>query len=341
MSIPAVRWLRRIPFEPEQVWGLNIEKNSANDLIKLGSNTNQSMPMRHTDLEAFLAVARVQSFRLAAKERGVTGSALSQSVRALEEELQVRLFNRTTRSVALTEAGDLLARRLAPAFNEIRAGLDEVQSLGGQPTGRVRVNAPAPALEYLIMPHVARFLDTYPKISLEIIEDASNVDIVAEGYEVGVRLGLEMAQDMIAVPLGPEQLYSVVASPSLIDRTGMPETPQDLTKFECIRHRFPSGTIFPWSFRKNGDEISLMPQGRLTVNNAHHAVTAALGGIGLARVALPFAADALSDGRLVRLLTDWSPPLPAWHLYYPSRKHVPPALRAFIDFFREAARITS
>lgn len=293
--------------------------------------------MRHTDLETFLAVAKAGSFRGAAKDRGVTGSALSQSVRTLEEALQVRLFNRTTRSVALTEAGELLYDRIAPAFDEIRSGLEEVQSLSGRPTGRVRVNAPAPALEYLIAPHVVRFLETYPDISLELIEDASNVDIVAEGYDLGVRLGLEMAQDMIALPLGPEQVYPVVAAPAYIDRLGRPETPHDLTRFECIRHRFPSGTIFPWRFRKDGEDIAIVPEGRLTINDAHRAVDAASGGVGLARVALPYAAEALSTGRLIRILEDWSPPLPAWHLYYPSRKHVPPALRTFIDFFRKAA----
>lgn len=275
---------------------------------------------------------------MAAKERGVTGSALSQSVRALEDELQVRLFNRTTRSVVLTEAGSLLANRLAPALADIRASLDEVRSLSGQPTGRVRVNAPAPVLDWLIAPHLARFLRTYPGISLEIITDASNVDIVAEGYDVGVRLGLEMAQDMIAIPLGPEQDYAVVASPELVDRAGIPETPEDLTRFDCIRHRFPSGTIFPWRFRKDGKDISIIPEGRLTVNDARHAVTAALGGIGLARVALPYAERHLTDGLLVRVLADFSPQLPAWHLYYPSRKHMPPALRVFLDFFVQAAR---
>lgn len=294
--------------------------------------------MRHTDFEAFLAVARVGSFRLAARERGVTGSALSQSVRALEEELQVRLFNRTTRSVVLTEAGDLLASRLAPALADIRAGLEEVRSLSGRPTGRVRVNAPAPALDWLIAPHLARFLETYPGIALEINEDASNVDIVAEGYDVGVRLGLEMAQDMIALPLGPEQDYAVVASPGMIERDGIPETPQDLTRFDCIRHRFPSGRVFPWRFRKDGEDIVITPEGRLTVNAARHAVTAALDGVGLARVALPYVRDALSEGRLVRVLARFSPQMPAWHLYYPSRRHMPPALRAFIDFFSQAAR---
>ena len=293
--------------------------------------------MRHSDLESFLAVARAGSFRDAAKERGVTGSALSQAVRGLEEDLQVRLFNRTTRSVALTEAGSLLANRLAPAYDEIRSGLEEVRSLTGQPTGRVRVNAPAPVLEYLIMPHLVRFMTTYPDISLELIEDARNVDIVAEGFDVGVRLGLEMAKDMIAVPIGPEQDYAIVASPELLDRLGAPRTPQDLTRYDCIRHRFPSGTIFPWRFHRDGEDNVLVPQGTLTVNDARHAVRAALGGIGLARVALPFAAEALAEGRLVRVLADWSPTLPAWHLYFPSRRHVPPALRTFIDFFRQAA----
>lgn len=289
--------------------------------------------MRHNDLDAFLAVARAGSFRTAARELGVTGSAISQTVRALEEELEVRLFNRTTRSVVLTEAGDMLARRLTPALADIRSGLEEVRSLGGQPRGRVRVNVPAPALDWLIAPRMVEFLEVFPDISLEIIEDATNVDIVAEGFDAGVRLGLEMAQDMIAVPIGPEQDYAVVASPAFAERFGLPETPQDLSQFECIRHRFPSGTIFPWSFIRDGEEMSIAPEGRLTVNRAEHAVTGARGGTGLARVALPYVERHLAEGRLVRVLAEYSPRLPAWHLYYASRKHMPPALRAFVDFF--------
>ena len=289
--------------------------------------------MRHNDLDAFLAVARAGSFRLAARELGVTGSAISQTVRALEEELEVRLFNRTTRSVVLTEAGDMLAKRLTPALADIRSGLEEVRSLGGQPRGRVRVNVPAPALDWIIAPRMVAFLELYPEITLEIIEDAMDVDIVAEGFDAGVRLGLAMAQDMIAVPIGPEQDYAVVAAPAFAERFGLPETPQDLTRFECIRHRFPSGTIFPWRFVSDGKEMTMVPQGRLTVNRADHAVTGALGGAGLARVALPYAEQHLAEGRLVRVLAEHAPRLPAWHLYYPSRKHMPPALRAFIDFF--------
>lgn len=296
-----------------------------------------SLP-RTSDLEAFLAVARLGSFRLAARERGVTGSALSQTIRALEEELQVRLFNRTTRSVVLTEAGSLLASRLSPALAELRASLEEVRSLGGEPRGQVRLNAPAPALDWLILPHLVRFLESYPGVSLEIIEDASNVDIVAEGFDVGIRLGLEMAQDMIALPIGPEQDYAVVASPALIQRMGVPRSPQELTRFDCIRHRFPSGRIFPWRFQKDGEDFVIVPEGRLTVNAARHALSAALDGAGLARLAFPYVRSSLAEGRLVRLLADYSPPLPAWHLYYPSRRHMPPALRAFIDFFSKACR---
>ncbi|MCR4265070.1 LysR family transcriptional regulator [Nitratireductor sp. ZSWI3] len=294
--------------------------------------------MRQSDLESFLAVVRHGSFRAAARERGLTGSALSQTIRALEEDLQVRLFNRTTRSVVPTEAGDLLARRLTPALADIRASLDEVRSIGGRPSGRVRMNAPAPALDWLIVPHLPEFLRSHPDIAVEIIEDASNVDIVAEGYDVGIRLGLEMAQDMIALPLGPEQDYAVVGSPEYLEREGWPETPQDLTLLDCIRHRFPSGTIFPWRFRIGEEDIAIVPQGRLTVSNARHAVEAATAGIGLARVALPYAQGDLRQGRLVRILDRFSPQLPAWHLYYPSRRHMPPALRAFIDFFMKAAR---
>jgi len=294
--------------------------------------------MRQSDLESFLAVARHGSFRAAARERGMTGSALSQTVRALEEELHVRLFNRTTRSVVPTEAGHLLVSRLTPALADIRACLEEVRSMGGTPSGRVRMNAPAPALDWLIAPHLPGFLKTYPGISVEIIEDARNVDIVAEGYDVGIRLGLEMAQDMIALPLGPEQDYAVVASPAFLDGAGRPEVPEDLAGFDCIRHRFPSGTIFPWRFQRDGEDIAIVPGGRLTVNNARHAVAAAVAGIGLARVALPYAQDDLAQGRLIRVLTGFSPRLPAWHLYYPSRRHMPPALRAFIDFFTQAVR---
>ncbi|MBL1416663.1 MAG: LysR family transcriptional regulator [Moritella sp.] len=292
--------------------------------------------MRHSDLEAFLAVAHTRNFRRAAKDRGVTGSALSQTVRNLEEDLQVRLFNRTTRSVSLTEAGELLAERLLPAFDDIRNVVEEVRSLGGRPTGRVRINAPAPAVEWLIAPHVAAFLEAYPNISLEIIEDAKKVDIVEDGFDAGIRMGLNVAQDMISVPFGKQLTYPIVAAPAYLDRFGTPEDPHALTHHNCIRHRFPNGTIFPWNFCKNGQEITVIPEGRLTMNDPHHAVRVAVDGVGLARIAAPYVAEDLAEKRLVKVLMDWNPTLPEWHLYYPSRRHVPPALRAFLIFFRAA-----
>lgn len=292
--------------------------------------------MRYADLEAFLAVANARSFRRAARERGVTGPALSQAVRNLEEELGVRLLHRTTRSVAPTEAGKLLMAQLGPAFENIQAAVEQVKNLSGQPSGLVRISIPAPALEHLIMPHVPAFLAAYPGVALELIADARSIDIVAEGFDAGVRLGLEMAHDMIAMPLGKPQVYGVVASPAYLERHGTPQTPADLARHACIRIRFPSGTIFPWQFEAEGEELVLTPEGRLTLNDPRHAVTAALAGLGIARLAAEYVAPPIRSGDLIELLEAYKPTLPAWHIYYPSRRYVPPALRAFLDFYREA-----
>jgi len=292
--------------------------------------------MRYADLEAFLAVASARSFRRAARERGVTGPALSQAVRNLEEELGVRLLHRTTRSVAPTEAGKLLMAQLRPAFDDIQSVVEQVRNLSGQPSGLVRISIPAPALDHLIMPHVPAFLESYPGIALELISDARSIDIVAEGFDAGVRLGLEMANDMIAMPLGRPQVYCVVASPTYLERHGRPQTPTDLTRHTCIRIRFPSGIIFPWQFEAEGEDLVLTPEGRLTLNDARHAVSAALAGLGIARMAAEYAEPHIQAGGLIELLEAYKPALPAWHIYYPSRRHVPPALRVFLDFYRDA-----
>ena len=291
--------------------------------------------MRYVDLEAFLAVARTRSFRRAAQERGVTGPALSHSVRNLEEELGLRLLNRTTRSVSPTEAGDLLVSLLEPAFEDVQSAIAQVKSLSGQPSGVVRVSVPAPALEHLIMPHVPSFLATYPRISLELISDARVIDIVAEGFDAGVRLGLEMANDMIAMPLGKPQIYDVVASPDYLARQGRPETPADLSRHDCIRIRFPSGVIFSWRFEVNGAEFVMIPEGRLILNDARHVLSAAIEGAGIARLATEYTEPHVRAGSLVRLLEGYAATLTAWHIYYPSRRYVPPALRAFLDFYRD------
>lgn len=288
-----------------------------------------------TDLEAFVAVAHTRSFSRAAIERGVSASALSQTVRNLEERIGVRLLNRTTRSVAPTVAGETLLDRLEPAFDDIGSALDVVQSIGGEPTGQVRINAPRPAVEFVFAPIMSDFLKRYPKVSLEIIEDAAYVDIVAEKYDAGVRYGQEVAQDMIPIPLGPPLEYVVVGAPEYIDAHGEPSRPEDLRIQDCIRQRFPGGTIFPWRFARNGKEISLKPEGRLTVNDSRHAIRAAREGVGIARTPLPYAEQDLANGRLVQVLAAWSPALPSWYLYYPSRRHTPPAFKTFLKFLNE------
>jgi DNA-binding transcriptional LysR family regulator len=288
-----------------------------------------------SDLEVFAAIARSGSFRKAATERGVSPSAMSQVMRNLEERLGVRLLNRTTRSIALTEAGARLLGRLQPALDDIADAVDQVNNFRETPAGIVRINAPAPAVEHILAPLIKPFLDAYPQIQLEIIGDAALVDIVKGGFDAGVRFGTQLAQDMIAVPLGPSLRYMVVGSPDYLASYGVPLEPNDLLMHLCIRHRFPGGTIFSWSFRKGHKEVSIVPEGRLTLNDARHVVQGAIDGLGLARVLEDYVRRPLDDGDLVEVLADWSPRIPSWFLYYPSRRHTPAALRAFLDFIRQ------
>ncbi|MBR0645328.1 LysR family transcriptional regulator [Plastoroseomonas hellenica] len=284
------------------------------------------------ELEIFAAIARARSFRKAATERGVSASALSQALRNLEERLGVRLLNRTTRSVSLTEAGEALLRRLRPALDEVEGAVEAAYAFRRTPAGSLRINAPAPAVEFILGPMIAPFLEAYPDISLEIIADAAFVDIVESGFDAGVRFGEELARDMIAMPLGPPLDYAVVAAPGYLAKRGTPAGPDDLLGHNCIRHRFPGGTIFEWSFEKDGRAVSIVPEGRLTVNDSRQAVRAAKEGVGLARVPVDYVQAELATGELVRVLRDWSPLLPSWFLYYPSRRQMPPAMRAFLDF---------
>lgn len=286
------------------------------------------------ELEIFAAIARARSFRRAAVERGVSASALSQAMRNLEECLGVRLLNRTTRSVAPTEAGERLLARLGPAFDTVAEAVDELNGFRGTPAGIVRINAPAPAVDHVLAPLIKPFLEAYPAISLEIIEDAALVDVVESGFDAGVRFGEELARDMIAVPLGPSLRYAVVAAPAYIAAQGTPREPTDLLVHACIRHRFPGGRIFSWDFEKAGRTLTVLPEGRLTVNAARHAVQAAVDGLGIARVLEDYVREPLARGQLVELLADWCPRIPSWYLYYPSRRHTPAALRAFLDFLR-------
>jgi DNA-binding transcriptional LysR family regulator len=287
------------------------------------------------DLAAFAAIARTKNFRQAALDQRVSVSSLSQRLRGMEERLGVRLLNRTTRSVALTEAGELLLSRVTPALSDVRDALDRVRGLGDVPSGRLRINAPPPAVDLVLAPMVASFLHAYPQVDLEIAAESWFVDIVAQGFDAGVRYGEHLALDMIAVPLSPPQRYVVVASPDYIARHGKPKHPKDLLNHGCIRVRFGRGTVPDWEFEKAGREIKVSPPAKLIVNYPGLAQRAARDGFGFWLTFEGYAREAIASGELVSVLDDWCAPFPGPFLYYPSRRQPPPALAAFIAFVGE------
>ena len=287
------------------------------------------------DLEAFLAVARTRNFRRAALEQQVSVSSLSQRLRAIEERLGVRLMNRTTRSVALTEAGELLLYRAGPAIAEVNGAMDDVRGLRAVPSGRLRINAPPPALDLVLAPMVAPFVAAYPQIDLEIVGDSSFVDIVAQGFDAGVRYGEHLAQDMIAVPLGPPQRYVVVASPDYVARNGRPKHPRELLDHGCIRIRFGQGALLELEFEKARQVVKVSPPAKLIVNYPGVAQRAACDGIGFWMTFEGYAREGIESGALVSVLDDWCEPFPGPFLYYPSRRQTPPALAAFVAFVAE------
>jgi len=284
------------------------------------------------DLAAFAAIARTKSFRQAALDQRVSVSSLSQRLRGMEERLGVRLLNRTTRSVALTEAGELLLSRVAPALSDVRDALDRVRGLSDVPSGRLRINAPPPAVDLVLAPMVAPFLRAYPQVDLEIAAESWFVDIVAQGFDAGVRYGEHLALDMIAVPLSPPQRYAVVASPDYVARHGRPKHPKDLLDHACIRVRFGRGTIPDWEFEKAGRELKVSPPAKLIVNYPGLAQRAARDGFGFWLTFEGYARELIASGELVSVLDDWCAPFPGPFLYYPSRRQPPPALAAFIAF---------
>ena len=287
------------------------------------------------DLQAFVAVARARNFRRAAAESRVSVSSLSQRLRDMEERLGVRLLNRTTRSVALTEAGELLLARVAPAMADVTEALDAVRGLRGVPSGRLRINAPPPAVDLVLAPMIAPFLAANPNIDFEIVGQSGFVDIVDAGYDAGVRYGEHLEQDMIAVSLGPPQRYAVVASPHYVAQHGRPKHPRDLLDHTGIRIRFGSGGMPDWEFEKAGRVVKVSPSGKLIANHPGLARRAALDGIGFWPTFEEYVVDDVKSGALVRVLEDWCEPFPGPFLYYPSRRQPPPALGAFIAFVGE------
>jgi DNA-binding transcriptional LysR family regulator len=287
------------------------------------------------DLEAFTAVARTRNFRRAAIEQRVSVSSLSQRLRDLEERLGVRLMNRTTRSVALTEAGELLLARVEPAIRDVSEAIGQVRGLRDVPSGRLRINAPMPAVELVLAPMVAPFLKQYPQVELDIVAETSLIDIVKEGFDAGVRYEEHLAQDMIAISLGPPERFVVVASPGLIAEHGRPKHPKDLLDLPCLLTRFPSGAQVEWEFEKTGRAVNITPKGRFFSANSTLQMRAALDGVGFCMTFEGFVRDFVKAGSLVSVLDDWCPPYPGPFLYYPSRRQPPPALRAFVTFVAE------
>ncbi|WP_338665565.1 LysR family transcriptional regulator [Pararoseomonas sp. SCSIO 73927] len=288
-------------------------------------------PLRLDSLDVLAAIIRHGGFRAAAAERGVSSTALSQTIRALEDGLGIRLLNRTTRSVAPTEAGARLLERLVPALQEIRTAIDELDGLRERPSGTLRINAPGPAVDHVLCPLAFEFMEIHPEVRVEIMSDAAIVDIVAQGFDAGVRFGQQLDQDMVAVPLGPPLRYAIVAAPSYLRRNGEPGSPQDLVGHACIRRRFPGGTLARWKFERGGEAVEIVPSGRLTLSSAHQELGAALAGQGIAHLLEDYVRPSLAEGSLVEILRDWSQDLPGWFLYYPSRRHPSAAMRAFLD----------
>jgi molybdate transport repressor ModE-like protein len=286
------------------------------------------------DLELLAAIARHGSFRRAALEAGLSPSSATERIRALEDRIGARLLNRTTRSVSPTEAGASLLARLAPALGEIEAALDAAGQAGTAVSGTLRINAPPPAAQLVLAPMLPRFQARHPRVVVDVTSETGFVDIVQGGFDAGVRYGESLARDMIAVPLGGPQRYVLVASPALLAVVGAPEEPRALLRRPCIRFRFASGALPAWEFERAGEVVSIRPEGPLVTNDAPLALSAAIDGLGFFVTFEGWARKAIEDGRLVSLLQDWLPPFEGPFLYYPSRRHMPAALRAFIDFVK-------
>lgn len=294
----------------------------------------RAMPL--AELDAFAAVARRRSFRRAAAERGVSASLLSQLVRRLEDRLGAPLLLRTTRSVALTQAGEVLLAGLDPAFAGIEAALESLNAVRGQPSGRLRINAPIPVVQLTLAPLLAGFMAAYPDIQVELACDDAFSDVLGQGFDAGVRFGEDVARDMVAVPLHRPCARVVVAAPSFLARAGRPSSPRDLAGASLIGHRFPSKALYGWEFAKDGRHLTVMPTGPLITNDPLVELRAAVDGIGFAFLFEDYARADLDAGRLEAVLRDWAAPMPAPFLYFSSRRTVSAPLRAFIDHIRAA-----
>jgi DNA-binding transcriptional LysR family regulator len=291
-----------------------------------------------TDYEAVVAVARLGSFRAAADHLGMSTSALSHAVAALEARLGARLFNRTTRSVSPTDAGEQFIARIAPALAEISGAIEGINSHRDTPTGTLRINTSAGAARMILTPIILEYLRRYPDMNVILVTEGRLVDVVGQGFDAGIRIAEAVPQDMIAVPIGGDIRMVVVGSPAYFERADKPLVPADLLGHQCIRARMATGAIWRWEFEMRGEAVEIDAPGALTLDEMTLMVEAALAGVGLAYLSEWSVRDHIAQGRLIPVLEDWSPPYPGLCLYYPGRRHVPAGLRALIDLIREVNR---
>jgi DNA-binding transcriptional LysR family regulator len=286
-------------------------------------------------LAAFAVVAEERSFTRAAARLDVSPSALSHTLRRLEEKLGVQLLARSTRSVSTTQAGERLLARLNPAINEISTAVEQLGEISGRPSGHIRISAPGEAARRVIAPALPKFVEAYPDIVVEVLIEQAFTNIVERRLDAGIRLGESLEKDVVAVPVSGPLRMAVIASPAYLKRRGVPKTPRDLRSHRCINLRLPSaGTIYKWEFERGAEKMDIAVDGPLIFDAGGMVVDAALAGIGLGYVLEERALDCFKSGALVRVLADWCPPFPGFYLYYPGRRQVSPALAAFIDAVR-------
>ncbi|OCR25915.1 LysR family transcriptional regulator [Pseudomonas syringae] len=296
------------------------------------------LPLSLAELSALTLIVAHRSFRKAADELGLSASTLSHMMRTLEANLGVRLLNRTTRSVAPTAAGERLVTRLAPMLREFELAVEEVNQFRDLPGGTLRISASEPAARFLLESILPAFLSRFPQMAVDLVTDGRLVDIVADGFDAGIRLGESVPQDMIAVSLGADTRFLALASPTYLQEHPAPLTPDDLRRHQCICIRLPSGKPYRWEFEKHGQSLTLDVSGTLTLDNAEIMADAAARGLGIAYVPEQTAAWYLAKKQLVKVLEDWCPEIPGLFLYYPGHRHVPRGLRAFIEVIRDVGQ---
>lgn len=289
------------------------------------------------ELEAVLAIVRRGSFRAAALDLGISTTALSNAVGKLERKVGVRLFNRTTRSVSLTDAGRTFVAQIGPAVESIHEAMNTARSQQETPSGTLRINSFATAAREILSPLVLEFLRRHPQVHIDLVTEGRLVDVVAEGFDLGIRTAELVPSDTIAIPLGAPRRFSVVASPAYMKDREVPRAPHDLLAHSCIRVRLPNGAPYRWHFEKHGQAVQIDVQGPITLDEASLSRMAALDGVGIGFFMEADVRDDIASGRLVQMLEDWTPPLAPLCLYYPSRRNPSAAFRAFIDLARETA----